>query len=65
MDQQNKLLTIGQAAKMLGVTTTTLRVWDKSGELKALRVGTRAGGKGDRRYRQIDLHAYLENKLNK
>lgn len=64
MEEKNKLLTIGQAAKMLGVTTTTLRVWDKSGELTALRVGTRRG-KGDRRYRQIDLQAYLENKLKK
>lgn len=62
MEQQNKLLTIGQAAKMLGVTTTTLRVWDKSGELTALRVGTRRG-KGDRRYKYEDIQAYLENKL--
>lgn len=61
MEQQNKLLTIGQAAKMLGVTTTTLRVWDKSGELTALRVGTRRG-KGDRRYKFEDIQAYLENK---
>ncbi len=64
MEQQNKLLTIGQAAKMLGVTTTTLRVWDKKGELTALRVGTRRGG-GDRRYKYEDLQAYLKNKLKK
>lgn len=65
MEQQNKLLTVGQAAKMLGVTTTTLRVWDKRGELTALRVGTRAKGKGDRRYKYEDIQAYLENKLKK
>jgi len=27
-----KLVKIGQAAKMLGVTPETLRVWDKTGE---------------------------------
>jgi excisionase family DNA binding protein len=62
MEQQNKLLTIGQAAKMLGVTTTTLRVWDKSGELTALRVGTRRGG-GDRRYRKENIENYLKKKM--
>jgi excisionase family DNA binding protein len=32
-----KLLTIRQAAKLLGVSTDTLRRWDKAGKLKASR----------------------------
>jgi len=30
-------LTIGQAAELLGVTTATLRNWDRAGKLKARR----------------------------
>ena len=30
---KKKLLTIGEAAKVLGLTTTTLRNWDKNGLL--------------------------------
>ena len=48
------LLTIAQVAKILNVTTTTLRRWDKQGKLKALRVGTRRGV-GERRYRREDI----------
>lgn len=59
MNEQIKLLSISQAAKELGVSTTTLRMWDKIGELKALRIGTRRG-KGDRRYRREDIESYLK-----
>lgn len=34
---QKRYLTIKKAAEMLGVTTLTLRNWDKKGKLKALR----------------------------
>ncbi len=38
MNQQtSKLISIKQAASMLGVTPLTLRNWDKSGKLKASR----------------------------
>lgn len=33
----NKLISIGKAAKMLGITTTTLRRWDKNGKLEPTR----------------------------
>lgn len=49
-----ELLKINQVAKVLNVTATTLRRWDKSGKLKAIRVGTRRGV-GDRRYRREDI----------
>lgn len=41
-----KLLRIKQAAELLGVAPLTLRRWDESGRLKAIRIGPR----GDRRY---------------
>lgn len=45
MPEDNKrlpeLLTIAQVAKILNVTTTTLRRRDKSGKLKAIRVGNK------------------------
>ncbi len=33
----NKYITIKQASEILGVSTLTLRNWDKNGKLKALR----------------------------
>ena len=46
-----KLLRIQKASELLGVTPLTLRRWDKSGRLKAIRVGSR----GDRRYEQTKI----------
>jgi len=53
-----ELLTIKQVAKVLNVHPTTLRRWDKSGKLKALRVGTRRGV-GERRYRREDIYKLI------
>jgi len=53
-----KLLTIRQAADVLNVHVETLRRWDKSGKLKAIRVNDR----GDRRYDPIDIERILNNK---
>lgn len=46
-----KLLRIKDASELLGVTPLTLRRWDESGRLRAIRVGSR----GDRRYEQAKL----------
>jgi len=48
---KTKLLRISKASELLGVTPLTLRRWDKSGRLKAIRMGSR----GDRRYEQAKL----------
>jgi len=57
-----KLLKIHQVAEILQVNVETLRRWDNSGKLKAVRVGSRRGI-GDRRYRPEDIEKYLkENK---
>lgn len=45
-----RLITVSEAAKRLGVTKKTLQVWDNNGELTALRT---AGG--HRRYRQSEI----------
>ena len=33
----NEYLTVGEAAKFLGVSTNTLRNWDRAGKVKAVR----------------------------
>lgn len=50
-----KLLTLQQAADMLGVHPNTMRNLDNRGELKAIRFGAR----GDRRYLKSDIDKYL------
>jgi len=52
-----KLLTIRQAAEVLNVHVETLRRWDKSGKLKAIRINKR----GDRRYKPEDLETIIKN----
>lgn len=51
--QEENLISISEAAKRLGVSLMTLRRWDESGKLVAIRVGER----GHRRYRKSDLSA--------
>ena len=51
----SKLLTIRQTAEILNVHVGTLRRWDKSGKLKAIKVNDR----GDRRYKQEDIETFI------
>ena len=51
MTKKVKLLRISEAAEMLGVNPETLRRWDDSGQLKAVRLGTRR----DRRYDRDEI----------
>jgi len=53
-----KLLTIRQAAEILNVHVETLRRWDTSGKLKAIRINER----GDRRYKPEDLEKLMKIK---
>ncbi len=46
-----KLLSIQEAADILGVHPETLRRWDREGKLQAVKIGER----GDRRYRHEDI----------
>lgn len=52
----NELLSIGRAAKLLGVSIDTLRRWDAAGRLTSIRSGPR----GHRFYRQSDIDQYLQ-----
>jgi excisionase family DNA binding protein len=54
---QNKLISIGKAAQLLGVSIDTLRRWDQAGRLRS----TRSGVKGHRYYLQSDIAEFLQD----
>lgn len=53
---QNRLLSISEAARLLGVSIDTLRRWDTTGRLPSIRSGPR----GHRFYKQSDIDHYLQ-----
>lgn len=53
----NKLISIGKAAKILGVSIDTLRRWDRAGRLQS----TRSGPRGHRFYLQSDIEQFLQD----
>ena len=53
---QNRLLSISEAARLLGVSIDTLRRWDTSGRLTSIRSGPR----GHRFYKQSDIERFLQ-----
>lgn len=53
-----ELLTLHEAARILKVHPNTLRLWDKKGVLKAVRIGV----KKVRRYRKEDIEKFISNK---
>lgn len=55
-----QLLTLDEVAKILKVHKETLRRWDASGRLKAIRISSR----GDRRYEVDEINDYVK-KMNK
>jgi len=55
----SELLTLDEVAETLKVHKETLRRWDKSGKLKAVRISSR----GDRRYRREDIENYIQQKF--
>lgn len=56
--KETKLLSLRETARILGVNPQTLRRWDDSGKLKAVRIGTRL----DRKYKLSDIVSILEQK---
>lgn len=50
------LMTLDEAAALLGVAKITLRRWTRMGELPCVRIGKR----GDRRFRRADLEKYIQ-----
>jgi excisionase family DNA binding protein len=57
MTEANELLDIGEAARFLNVSETSLRRWTNSGALTCLRVGLRR----ERRFRRDELLAFMED----
>ncbi|MEK7501466.1 MAG: MerR family DNA-binding transcriptional regulator [Patescibacteria group bacterium] len=57
---ERKLISIKDAAKMLGVSTLTLRNWDKNGKLRALRHPMN----NYRVYKTDDINNLIENISN-
>lgn len=55
LERADALLTVSQAARMLGVHPNTIRTWTEGGRLVAYRINER----GDRRYRRSDVGALL------
>jgi len=56
---EEKLITIGEAAEMMGVSIDTLRRMDEDGRFPAIRQGE----KGYRYYSKKDIHIYLSDLL--
>ena len=56
MSDQDALLDLGEAARFLKVSETSLRRWTNAGRLACVRVGRRR----ERRFRRADLLAFLE-----
>lgn len=48
------LMRIGEAAKYMGVSTMTLRRWDKAGKLTSVRISKKKLG-GNRKFHKGDL----------
>jgi len=57
-EKQPELLSITEVARLLGVSTMTLRRWDTKGILKSFRPTPSS----QRRYRRIDVERFLESK---
>lgn len=60
MKYQSDLITLQEAAEMLGLHPETLRRWDRNGRLKAVKVNER----GDRRYSKEDILKLLNEYRN-
>jgi DNA-binding transcriptional MerR regulator len=60
-DNKEEIITLRQACEILHCHPNTLRKWDNSGFLKAIRFGSR----GDRRYHKIDIEKLILKMKNK
>lgn len=58
LEEYPQILSIGEVAKLLNVTVTTLRRWDQKGLLKAFRPTERS----KRRYQKKDIEAFINKR---
>jgi excisionase family DNA binding protein len=57
--QPERLWTVDEVASHVGVNIETVRRWLRTGALRGIRLGTKAGW----RIRERDLEAYLEQRI--
>src|SRR3990167_8105214 len=57
LNMQNKLISIGDAAKLIGISIYTLRRWDSAGRVHSIR----SGPLGHRFFLQSDIEQYLQD----
>jgi len=57
LNMQNKLISIGDAAKLLGISIDTLRRWDSAGRVHSIR----SGPLGHRYFLQADIQQFLQD----
>jgi len=55
----NNLISIGQTAKLLGISIDTLRRWDKVKKFTSVRMGN----SGNRYYRKFDIDLFINDQL--
>jgi excisionase family DNA binding protein len=55
------MLTATEVARLLSLHVNTVRRWTDKGIINAYRIGSR----GDRRYRQEDIHSFLARNSSK
>lgn len=60
IDSLPDLLSLKQACELLNCHPNTLRIWDRKGELVAIRFGSR----GDRRYKREDILSLIGKNMN-
>jgi excisionase family DNA binding protein len=60
-DMASDLMTVEEAARRLGVTPPTVLRWVKSGELRAIRLGGKAGW----RVSAADLQEFVDSRANR
>jgi excisionase family DNA binding protein len=60
MSEEQRFLTIAEAAEFLHVSQTSLRRWSNSGKLRSFRVG----GRNERRFLRDDLLAFMSSEVS-
>lgn len=59
MHMNKSLISIGQAAKLLGISIDTLRRWDQSGKFTSVRIEPQ----GNRYYRRLDIELFINDQI--
>ncbi|HQU43785.1 MAG TPA: helix-turn-helix domain-containing protein [Pirellulales bacterium] len=64
-DEQPAFLTPPAVARLLGINVAKVLTWIRNGDLRAVNVATRLGGRARWRIRRADLEAFLVSRENR